>query len=88
MGLELGSVRVHRDKSAHEATDALSARAFANRNHIWLGRRESQTDVHLMAHEVTHTAQQGAVGAKKTNGENGKAYSRATVAVVARENGR
>lgn len=59
-GADLGSVRVHNDSTSHAAASALNARAFTYREHIWLGRGESHTDLRLMAHEVTHVLQQGA----------------------------
>ena len=58
MGTDLSDVRVHTDSRAHEASDALNARAFTHQNDIWLGRGESQSDTHLMAHEATHVVQQ------------------------------
>jgi hypothetical protein len=39
----------------------LGARAFTHGKHIFLGERQSPHDVQLMAHELTHTIQQGAV---------------------------
>jgi hypothetical protein len=60
MGVDLSSVRVHEGAAAQESTAALNARAFTHRGDIWLGRGESQDNVHLMAHEVTHVVQQGA----------------------------
>ncbi len=59
-GADLRNVRIHDDSAAHAAAGALNARAFTYREHIWLGRGESQTDLRLMAHETTHVLQQGA----------------------------
>ncbi|VVB91106.1 Uncharacterised protein [uncultured archaeon] len=59
-GADLGNVRVHDDSASHAAAGALNARAFTYREHIWLGRGESKTDLRLMAHETTHVLQQGA----------------------------
>ncbi len=59
-GADLSNVRIHNDSASHAAAGALNARAFTYREHIWLGRGESQTDLRLMAHETTHVLQQGA----------------------------
>ncbi len=59
-GTDLSNVRVHDDSASHAAAGALNARAFTYREHIWLGKGESKTDLRLMAHETTHVLQQGA----------------------------
>jgi len=58
LGSDLSDVRVHSDSAAHNAADALNARAFTHQNDIWMGRGESQSDTRLMAHEATHVLQQ------------------------------
>src|SRR6185503_16228871 len=58
LGTDLGSVRVHGDPHARQATEALGARAFAHGSDVFLGPGESADDVGLMAHELTHTVQQ------------------------------
>lgn len=64
LGADLGDVRVHADESAHSLSNHLSASAFTYRNHLFFGRGQYQpaTDAgrHLLAHELTHTVQQGA----------------------------
>ncbi|PSN11453.1 hypothetical protein C7271_24610 [filamentous cyanobacterium CCP5] len=60
VGANLSGVRVHSDASTHRATSSLQARAFTHRNHIFLNRAESSSDLALMAHESTHVVQQGA----------------------------
>lgn len=55
---DLGHVRVHDDATAHGAAEALGARAFTHRHHVWLGRGQSASDVRLMAHEAAHVVQQ------------------------------
>ncbi len=64
LGADLGDVRVHADESAHSLTSHLSARAFTYRNHVFFGRNQYQPATsegrHLLAHELTHTIQQGA----------------------------
>ena len=59
IGADLGKVRVHSDRTANEAADALNARAFTHGSDIWLGKGESQDDLGLMAHEAAHVMQQG-----------------------------
>ena len=60
LGADLSGVRVHEGAAAHESAAALNARAFTHKSDIWLGRGESQDNLHLMAHEATHVVQQGA----------------------------
>lgn len=62
LGVDFGAVRVHGDPLAREATQAMGARAFAYGADVFLGPDESSTDLGLMAHELTHVAQQGAAG--------------------------
>ncbi len=58
MGVDLSAVRVHEDRSAHQAAASINARAFTHKNDIWLGEGQSQSDLNLMAHEATHVVQQ------------------------------
>ncbi len=58
-GADLSAVRVHEDSSAHQAAASINAKAFTHKNDIWLGADQSQSDLHLMAHEATHVVQQG-----------------------------
>lgn len=59
-GADLSTVRVHDDAQAQTMSSQLGAKAFTQGNHIFLGSRQSKYDVQLMAHELTHTIQQGA----------------------------
>ena len=59
MGTDFSDVRVHEDDAAHEAAASINAKAFTHKNDIWLGAGQSQSDLHLMAHETTHVVQQG-----------------------------
>jgi flagellar biosynthesis protein FliQ len=59
LGVNLSGVRVHTDSQAATAAAALKAKAFTHRHNIWLGRGQSPHDLRLMAHELTHVAQQG-----------------------------
>lgn len=61
VGADLSGVRIHSGSEADEAARSLRARAFTNRNHIWLASGESPHDVRLLAHETTHVLQQGGV---------------------------
>ncbi len=60
LGNDLSHVRVHSDSQAQQAAGSINAKAFTNRNHIFLGKGQSDSDVPLMAHEATHVVQQGA----------------------------
>jgi Domain of unknown function (DUF4157)/Bacterial toxin homologue of phage lysozyme, C-term len=62
LGADLSGARVHQDPLAGEATSAMGARAFAYGSDVFLGAGESGSDLGLMAHELTHVAQQGAAG--------------------------
>jgi hypothetical protein len=62
LGADFSGVRVHSDPLAQEASAAIGARAFAHGGDVFLARGESPTDLGLMAHELTHVAQQGAAG--------------------------
>ncbi|WP_374454958.1 DUF4157 domain-containing protein [Nocardioides sp.] len=64
LGADLGDVRIHADDQAASLSNHLSAQAFTYRNHVFFGRGQyrPETDAgrHLLAHELTHTIQQGA----------------------------
>ncbi len=66
-GRDFGAVRVHADTRASEAARSVAARAFTVGSRIVFGRGEyaPETDEGrtLLAHELTHTAQQGAAAA-------------------------
>ena len=57
---DLSGVRVHSDPTSHRAARDIGAKAFTHRDHVFLGAGQSSSDVSLMAHELTHTVQQGA----------------------------
>jgi hypothetical protein len=59
LNADLSHVRVHSDEKANEAALGLDAKAFTHGNNIYLARDQSVHDVRLMAHELTHTVQQG-----------------------------
>lgn len=60
-----GAVRVHTDERASRLSARLAARAFTVRNHVFFGKDAFQPGSddgrELIAHELTHTIQQGAV---------------------------
>lgn len=64
-GADFGRVRVHTDGQADSLNRSLNARAFTTGNDIFFRRGEynpgSSGGKELLAHELTHTVQQGAV---------------------------
>lgn len=58
------AIRIHRERRSASLNKRLSAQAFAYRNHIFFGDNQYQPDSdsgkHLIAHELTHSIQQGA----------------------------
>lgn len=82
-GADFSDVRVHTGEAAHEAAQALNARAFTHGNHIYLARGESAGDSNLMSHELAHTIQQGSTVSSKLS-----AQSHRTNRLVQLERGR
>ncbi len=69
-GADFGGVNVHTDSESAQMNQDLGAKAFTSGNDIFFNQdqfkpetKEGQT---LLAHELTHTIQQGASGAKDT----------------------
>ena len=64
-GADFSSVRVHNDDKSAQWNKQLGARAFTHGNDIYFNQGEYQPGTrsgqHLLAHELTHTVQQGAV---------------------------
>jgi hypothetical protein len=62
-GADFSRVRVHDDAEAARAADSLNAKAFTQGSHIFFGSGYHQPNDtpgrQLMAHELTHTLQQG-----------------------------
>jgi len=60
---DFSNVRVHQDTESASLSNQLSARAFTYQNHIFFSRNQYQPGTsdgqHLLAHELTHTIQQG-----------------------------
>lgn len=65
-GLDFGGVRVHANTRAERLSRQIGARAFTIGGDIFFQRREYSPDSgegqRLLAHELTHVAQQGAAG--------------------------
>jgi len=63
---DLSRIRVHTDRRAAESASAVNALAYTVRDHIVFGDGQfdptSKAGRHLLAHELTHVAQQGAAG--------------------------
>ncbi|HVC12459.1 MAG TPA: DUF4157 domain-containing protein [Burkholderiales bacterium] len=63
-GADFSEVRVHTDEAAAQHSAALDAHAFTAGRHVYFGRNKFQPDSaagqELIAHELTHTIQQGA----------------------------
>jgi hypothetical protein len=65
-GANFSSVRVHTDSHAAHMSRDLHAQAFTHQNHIYFGAGKYNPHTadgsRLLAHELTHTIQQGAAG--------------------------
>lgn len=63
-GADFSGVRIHNDSKAAEMSQQLGAQAFTSGNDIYFNtgkyNPESAAGKHLLAHELTHTVQQGA----------------------------
>ena len=68
--VDFGAVRVHSDSQSDALNQSLNARAFTTGSDIFFGGGQynpaSGAGKELIAHELTHTLQQGAVGVKRT----------------------
>lgn len=67
-GADFSGIRVHEGAQASALNERIQAKAFTTGNHVFfrdglpdISQRDGQ---HLLAHELTHTLQQGAVGAR------------------------
>ena len=68
-GTDFSGVRIHTDSSASQMNKSIQAKAFTVGNDIYFSKGrfspESASGKELLAHELTHTIQQGASGSKK-----------------------
>ena len=73
-GYDFDNVRIHNNPDDHQLADSLGARAFTYGNHIVFADRQyspgTQRGKRLLAHELTHVVQQGAVSQNQTNNQN------------------
>ncbi|NEW83835.1 MAG: DUF4157 domain-containing protein, partial [Mariniphaga sp.] len=62
-GADFNKVRVHNDQESAGLNNQLGARAFTYQNHVFFSNNQYQPGTsdgkHLLAHELTHTVQQG-----------------------------
>lgn len=62
-GADFSNVRIHNDERAQVSADSINAKAYTKGNNIVFGSDQyspnSPSGRHLMAHELTHTIQQG-----------------------------
>ncbi|SFD74003.1 protein of unknown function [Chitinophaga sp. CF118] len=69
IGADFSSVRIHTGTEAASLSNDLQAQAFTHGNDIYFNEgkydSESSSGRHLLAHELTHTVQQGAAVQKK-----------------------
>ena len=70
-GADFSNVRIHKSSRAAALNRQLNARAFTTQNHIFFGqdkfKPESSQGKELIAHELTHTIQQGAAVQQRRN---------------------
>ena len=64
-GADFSNVKIHTDNNAASMSNSINAKAFTHQNHIYFNQGQYQPNTHggktLLAHELTHTIQQGAV---------------------------
>jgi len=71
-GADFSDVRIHTGGEAAELTNAVQARAFTTGSDIYFNEGESPQNQELLAHELTHTIQQGAVAQAKRKEKDGE----------------
>jgi len=68
-GADFSGVRVHNDSNAVQMNQQLGSQAFANGSDIYFNEGKynpgSNSGKHLLAHELTHTVQQGGAGIQR-----------------------
>ncbi len=84
-GADLGKVRIHNDVESAGISRQLGARAFTFRHHIFFARDQyhpgSADGKQLLAHELTHTIQQGYVEQRLTQAQRSAPRGGSTPAV-------
>ncbi len=69
LGYDLSNVEVHNDPLAHQSSKDINAKAYTHRNHIVFASGEYRPDTDkgkkLIAHELTHVAQQTGPGVRR-----------------------
>lgn len=64
-GADFSGVKIHTGGQATEMSNSINAKAFTHQNHVYFNKGQYQPDTHagktLLAHELTHTIQQGSV---------------------------
>ncbi len=72
-GADFSNIRIHTDQTAINLAKEINAQAFAIENNIFFNtgkfKPDTQEGLHLLAHELTHTIQQGAVAPKEFDTE-------------------
>lgn len=73
-GHDFSNVRLHTDSVAADMNRSINAKAFTHGNDIYFNQGQFQPNTaagqHLIAHELTHTVQQGGKVAREDNGNN------------------
>jgi hypothetical protein len=68
-GKDFSNVRIHKDSASAQLNKEVKSKAFTNENHIFFNSGQfndgSAAGKELLAHELTHTVQQGATGDKE-----------------------
>ena len=68
-GRDFSNVRIHDDSKSHEMSSSIGARAFTKDSDIYFGQGQynpsTTSGKHLLAHELTHTVQQGSIIRRK-----------------------
>ncbi len=69
LNADVSNVKIHTDEKAAELSNQINAQAFAKDNHVFFNKNKFNPQTtegkHLLAHELTHTVQQGAVKQNK-----------------------
>ncbi|MFT5821030.1 MAG: hypothetical protein ACI8ZM_002279 [Crocinitomix sp.] len=65
-GADFSDVKIHNGSDAANMSDSINAKAFTHQNNVYFNQGQYQPNSNegktLLAHELTHTIQQGAVG--------------------------